>query len=52
MDRVLRGGSWEDGPEDLRAAGRHTDIQDIRISYIGFRLARITLSKKISRPAL
>jgi formylglycine-generating enzyme required for sulfatase activity len=38
--RVLRGGSWGDGPEFLRASGRYWDDAVIRNGYIGFRLAR------------
>jgi len=36
--RVIRGGSWNSGPRDVRAANRVRDSADIRFSYIGFRL--------------
>jgi iron(II)-dependent oxidoreductase len=38
--RVLRGGSWLDGPIDLRAANRHGYSPDFRVDLIGFRCAR------------
>lgn len=38
--RVLRGGSWANGPRGLRAARRHAARPDLRRSDIGFRLAR------------
>ena len=38
--RVLRGGSWLNGPAYLRSAGRIRDTPDIRVNYIGLRLAR------------
>jgi formylglycine-generating enzyme required for sulfatase activity len=38
--RVLRGGSWISGPEDLRAAFRYGGDPDIRLIRIGFRVAR------------
>jgi formylglycine-generating enzyme required for sulfatase activity len=39
--RVLRGGSWESNPEDLRAASRLWLITNARIiNGIGFRLGR------------
>jgi len=36
--RVDRGGSWDDNPRDVRAAGRGGDSADRRGSDIGFRL--------------
>jgi formylglycine-generating enzyme required for sulfatase activity/V8-like Glu-specific endopeptidase len=38
--RVLRGGSWDYIPQNLRAAGRYRDQPDVRSSDLGFRLAR------------
>ena len=38
--RVLRGGSWTDGPADLRSAFRGTSSPDHRDVVNGFRLAR------------
>jgi formylglycine-generating enzyme required for sulfatase activity len=38
--RVLRGGSWNDEPENLRSALRYGWFTDYRSSYIGFRVAR------------
>ena len=38
--RVLRGGSWSNFPNDLRSAYRNYSTTGFRISYIGFRLAR------------
>ncbi len=42
--RVLRGGSWYDGPGDLRSAFRNMGLATLRVSYFGFRIAR-TLSQ-------
>jgi formylglycine-generating enzyme required for sulfatase activity len=41
--RVVRGGSWNSNPQDLRAALRYGLTSDYRLSFLGFRLAR-TLS--------
>ncbi len=41
--RVVRGGSWYDGPRDLRSASRGRSTATYRYFIIGFRLAR-TLS--------
>ena len=38
--RVLRGGSWDGGPEDTRSAYRNGDTTAIRADYRGFRVAR------------
>ena len=38
--RVLRGGSWNDIPQDLRAADRNRNSTDGRGDDVGFRLAR------------
>ena len=38
--RMLRGGSWNDLPEDLRASNRNWSSADYRIHNIGFRLAQ------------
>jgi sulfatase modifying factor 1 len=38
--RVLRGGSWNDAPRNLRAATRYGNKAEIRFSSIGFRVAR------------
>jgi len=45
--RVLRGGSWVSGPEDLRSAIRGRVYTDVRDYVIGFRVAR-TLSRSES----
>jgi formylglycine-generating enzyme required for sulfatase activity len=39
-ERVLRGGSWNNGPVRVRSAKRGRDIPASRFSNIGFRLAR------------
>ncbi|MCK5542686.1 MAG: formylglycine-generating enzyme family protein [Desulfobacterales bacterium] len=36
--RVNRGGSWDDGPRDVRAADRCRNTADCRYSHLGFRL--------------
>jgi len=38
--RVLRGGSWVDGPRRVRAAGRFVVRSSSRVPGLGFRLAR------------
>jgi formylglycine-generating enzyme required for sulfatase activity len=38
--RVLRGGSWDYNPRDLRSAIRDGFTPDLRGIYLGFRLAR------------
>ena len=38
--RVLRGGSWTDDSQDLRAARRHHSIPDFRSSIVGLRVGR------------
>ena len=38
--RVLRGGSWFDLPENLRAASRRGSTTGVRYYYYGFRVAR------------
>jgi formylglycine-generating enzyme required for sulfatase activity/serine/threonine protein kinase len=38
--RVLRGGSWNNAPRNLRSANRFRNTPDYRNSLIGFRLAR------------
>ena len=38
--RVLRGGSWDDGPIYLRSANRFYDDPDYRSSDVGFRAAK------------
>jgi len=38
--RVLRGGSWNNSPRNVRAAVRNMDNPEIRFSSFGFRLAR------------
>jgi formylglycine-generating enzyme required for sulfatase activity len=41
--RVVRGGSWYNRPEDLRAANRYSESRNLRDNTTGFRVAR-TLS--------
>jgi len=38
--RVIRGGSWNDRPEDLRVSARFSYTADYQLSYVGFRLAQ------------
>ena len=38
--RVLRGGSWDDRPDDLRSAYRYRGYPGYRTHDIGFRLAQ------------
>lgn len=38
--RVLRGGSWNDAPRNVRAAVRYGNKPEIRFSSFGFRVAR------------
>jgi len=40
IDMVLRGGSWCGDAEHCRSAYRHWDGPGIRLSNLGFRLAR------------
>ncbi len=39
---VLRGGSWGGSPGTLRSASRSRDVRGLRVSYIGFRVARVS----------
>jgi sulfatase modifying factor 1 len=39
--RVLRGGSWNNSPRNVRAAARNMDKPELRFSIFGFRVARI-----------
>jgi formylglycine-generating enzyme required for sulfatase activity len=38
--RVVRGGSWLNVPQSLRSATRNSSSSDLRVSYLGFRVAR------------
>lgn len=38
--RVLRGGSWNNGPRNVRSAGRNGAAPGKRFSFFGFRVAR------------
>lgn len=38
--RVLRGGSWNNGPRNVRSAGRNSAVPGKRFSFFGFRVAR------------
>lgn len=38
--RVLRGGSWNNAPRNMRSAGRNGYSPELRFSFFGFRLAR------------
>lgn len=40
VNRVLRGGSWDDGPQYLRSADRSWIVPSIRFSNLGFRISR------------
>src|SRR5262245_21947848 len=46
--RVLRGGSWLNGPRGLRSARRHGASPDFRRSDVGFRLAMTLCAPRIS----
>jgi len=39
--RVIRGGSWSDGPRDCRSARRYWSTPDYRYGDLGFRLALV-----------
>lgn len=39
--RVLRGGSWFNAPQSLRAASRHKEVPTFRSKFAGFRLVRM-----------
>jgi formylglycine-generating enzyme required for sulfatase activity len=39
-NRVVRGGSWVDGPQNGRSASRFGDSTDLRNSAVGFRAGR------------
>lgn len=38
--RVLRGGSWNNSPQNVRAAARNKNEPELRFSIFGFRIAR------------
>jgi hypothetical protein len=38
--RVIRGGSWNDGPGDLRVSARFSYSATYQLSYVGFRLVQ------------
>jgi formylglycine-generating enzyme required for sulfatase activity len=38
--RVVRGGSWNGAPGDLRVSDRDRDFSDDRGSFLGFRLVQ------------
>ncbi|MDR4494662.1 MAG: SUMF1/EgtB/PvdO family nonheme iron enzyme [Nitrospirales bacterium] len=40
--RVSRGGSWSDGPENLRPSVRYRDDAVLRLNFLGFRLTQDT----------
>ena len=51
--RVIRGGSWNNKPENLRVSNRNRNNADNRNNNIGFRLAqsaRTASSRSLSRP--
>src|SRR6516165_6636791 len=39
--RVVRGGSWVDGPGFLRSSDRVGGEPDVRFNFLGFRVARV-----------
>jgi len=43
-NRILRGGSWNYTPDDLRSASRGRFSTESRVDYIGFRLGRTLLT--------
>lgn len=38
-NRVVRGGSWKNGPELIRSANRSSERPDLRLNVLGFRVA-------------
>jgi len=48
-DRVLRGGSWNNKPENCRAANRNRNEPDNRNNNNGFRCARTFLQSRAGR---
>jgi len=40
-NRVLRGGSWNNNPQNLRSANRNNNTPDNRNNNIGFRPAQL-----------
>jgi formylglycine-generating enzyme required for sulfatase activity len=40
IDRVGRGGAWDDGARRCRSAYRFIDRSDFQYDYVGFRLVR------------
>lgn len=47
--RVLRGGSWRNGPNGIRSARRHAARTDFRRGDVGFRMARTLRATGSSR---
>jgi formylglycine-generating enzyme required for sulfatase activity len=43
--RMVRGGSWRDGPQFLRSADRGWNTSDGRLNFLGFRVARTLISR-------
>ena len=43
--RVLRGGSWNNNPQNLRSANRNRNTTDNRNNNIGFRLGSTLLAR-------
>ena len=42
--RVVRGGSWNNNPQNLRSANRNRNTTDNRNNNLGFRLARTSFA--------
>jgi hypothetical protein len=48
---VIRGGSWNNNPENLRASNRNRNNADNRNNNIGFRLAQSARTAPVRVPA-
>jgi len=48
---VIRGGSWNNKPENLRVSNRNRNNPDNRNNNIGFRLAQSARTARIMVPA-
>ena len=44
--RVVRGGSWDSDPDDLRGGDRYMNYTDARVFNFGFRVARTLFAER------